>query len=141
MIVLDTNVFSEITKAHAARQFTDWINRQRIGELYTTTVTEAEISAGIHKLTPEHPRFARLQSATIHLFETVLRGRILPFDRSAAAAFGPIWAKRHRAGLANAPADLQIAAIALSQDMLVATRNTRDFLQTGVRLVNPWDPA
>ena len=139
MVILDTNVISEITRTRPAPPFTDWIDRQRIDDLFTTTVSEAEIHAGLHNLTPDHPRFPKLQAAATHLFNTVLRNRILPFDRAAAAAYGPLWAQRRHAGLATSVADLQIAAIAHVHRMAVATRNVADFSETGIELINPWD--
>ncbi len=74
--------------------------------------------------------------------DTMLRldfaDRVLPFDSEAARTFAEIAAARRAAGHPTSQFDIQIAAIARSRNMVLATRNTRDFLETGVDLVNPW---
>ena len=137
MLVLDTNVLSEIMKASPAPRVMEWWSQQQSAELFTTTVTVAEILYGIEIL----PRGKRRDSLRVEAqvaFTQDLAGRILPFDEGAAREFPAIAAGRRAQGRPMAELDAQIAAVALSRHAILATRKTADFEGCGVRLVNPW---
>jgi predicted nucleic acid-binding protein len=138
VIVLDTNVVSEIVRPTCAPAVRAWFARRDGAMLYTTTVTEAEVRFGI-TLMPD----GRRRDALLHGMEDLLhRGftrRILPFDRRAAAAYGPVATAARRSGRTIGVADLLIAAIAVSRGAeAVATRNVTHFEGLGVPVLNPW---
>jgi len=137
MLILDTNVISEIMQALPSPRVLDWWSQQQAGELFTSTVTVAEILYGI-ELLPRGKRRDRLLAETEAMFSQDFAGRILPFDEEAARAFPGIAAGRRVKGSPIAALDAQIAAIARSRRAILATRNTTDFEGCGVRLVNPW---
>ena len=136
MIVLDTNVLSEEMKPVPVPAVHNWLSRQNPLDLYTTAVTEAEIVYGITIL-PDGRRKRELEIAAQAIF-ALFAGRILPFDRAAAREFALIVADRRRAGRPIEILDAQIAAIARSRGLMLATRDLQDFAGTGVQLVDPW---
>lgn len=135
MIVLDTNVVSALMTSRADA-LDGWIAEVDGASLFTTAITRAEIRYGIARL-PEGARRTELASRADALFEETA-DRILPFDSRAADRYGVLVADRERAGRPISVPDAQVAAIALVHRAIVATRNTRDFSGTGVRLVNPF---
>jgi toxin FitB len=137
MLILDTNVISEIMQALPSPRVQDWWSQQQAGELFTSTVTVAEILYGI-ELLPRGKRRDRLLAEAEAMFSQDFAGRILPFDEEAARAFPGIAAGRRVKGSPIAALDAQIAAVARSRRAILATRNTTDFEGCGVRLVNPW---
>lgn len=138
MIVLDTNVLSELARPEPDAAVLAWVAAQRRAELCTTAVSEAELAYGL-ALLPKGRRHDALAQAVARLLGEGLGARVLAFDRAAAAAYGAFAAKRRAAGKPVATADAQIAAIAWARGAsLVATRDTGGFQGCGVRLVNPW---
>jgi predicted nucleic acid-binding protein len=137
MLILDTNVISEIMQALPSPRVQEWWSQQQAGELFTSTVTMAEILYGI-ELLPRGKRRDRLLAEAEAMFSQDFAERILPFDEEAARAFPGIAAGRRVKGSPIAALDAQIAAIARSRRAILATRNTTDFEGCGVRLVNPW---
>jgi toxin FitB len=137
MIVVDTNVLSEMTKPMPATKVVSWMNSWPVSQLFTTTMTMAEILYGL-QLTPLGKRRMALQKAIETMFEVKFAGRILSFDQDAARAFGDISASRRKLGRPIGPMDAQIAAIARSQGAAVATRDIGDFQDCGVPLFDPW---
>lgn len=137
MIVLDTNVLSEAMKPIPSAQVMHWLASQSELTLFTTTVTQAEILYGVELLT-KGKRHAALQSAVDLMFVQDFSGRILPFDSEAARLFPRIVAARRASGRPIAQFDAQIAAIARSRAASLATRNTSDFEDCGLTLLNPW---
>jgi predicted nucleic acid-binding protein len=105
----------------------------------TTTVTVAEIRYGIARL-PEGPRRESLHQAADEIFAAFPR-QVLPFDLAAANAYADVVSVRENLGTPIDGFDAQIAAICRSQAATLATRNTRDFTDTGVAVVNPWQDA
>jgi toxin FitB len=137
MIVLDTNVLSELMSPSPAEAVHHWLSREAPDQTFTTTVTMAEILQGI-ELLPPGKRRAALSAAAQNMFG-LFAGRILSFHEDAARAFGPISVLRRRHGRPISLFDAQIAAIARAHGATLATRNVADFEGCGLRLINPWE--
>ena len=136
MIVLDTNVLSELMKISPSARVMSWREAHPVAELFITTITQAEILLGI-ELLPKGKRRAALENASKETFDEFDR-RVLPFDTDAARAFASISAARRKFGRPISQTDAQIAAIARSCGAAVATRNSGDFEHCGVTVLNPW---
>jgi len=136
MIVLDTNVLSEVMKQSPDPTVAHWTMRELSLGLFTTAVSEAEIIYGV-RILPEGRRKQALEAAVQRIL-TLFTGRILPFDSEAARAFAAIVADRRRIGRPINHFDAQIAAITRAHGMSLATRNIRDFEETGVQVLDPW---
>lgn len=139
MIILDTNVLSEMMKPKPAAPVVSWFAEQPWASLCTTAITQAEILHGLMLLPPGRRRRA-LEAAATSMFTEDFEGRILGFGTDAAAPYARIASERRRAGRPISHFDAQIAAIAQSAGATVATRNVADFDGCGVRVVNPWQP-
>jgi len=137
VIVLDTNVVSELMKPAPAAEVARWVAGQPATMLYTTSVSQAEVLHGI-ALLPAGKRRGALEVAAEAMFDEDFGGRVLPFGGEAARAYAQIAANRHRAGRPISQFDAQVAAIASSARFAVATRNVRDFEGCGITLLNPW---
>ncbi len=137
MIVLDTNVISEMLRAQPNPRVTEWLAAQPMASLFTASLVQAEILYGIAIL-PRGRRQVRLASVVAPIFEDDLRGRVLPFDAAAASHFAEIAAARRRKGRPISQIDAQIAAITRSRGAKLATRNIPDFADCGVELIDPW---
>ena len=138
MILLDTNVISELMRTEPAQIVLDWFGDHDSGDLFISAVTEAELRTGVAIL-PDGPRRDRLQLAIDAMIYQDFQGRVLPFDSLAAKAYAEIAAQRRAAGHPIAEADCQIAAIARASDAPIATRNVKDFDGCGIRVINPWN--
>ncbi|MEO8627636.1 MAG: type II toxin-antitoxin system VapC family toxin [Betaproteobacteria bacterium] len=138
MIVLDTNVLSELMKATPADSVMRWVASQPATSLYTTSITQAELLHGIMPLSAGKRRKA-FETAAQAMFDEDFVGRILPFGSDAAAHYAQIAAARRRAGQPISHFDAQIAAISHSAGAAVATRNVSDFEGCGVKVINPWE--
>jgi predicted nucleic acid-binding protein len=138
MIILDTNVVSELMRPKPNRQVVRWVSSQPARSLFTTAVTEAEIQLGI-ALLPQGKRRKALESTVTQMFAEDFDGRVLPFDSAATVAFADIVASRRRSGRPISHADAQIAAVARCHGAAVATRNVSDFEDCDLSLLNPWD--
>jgi predicted nucleic acid-binding protein len=139
MIVLDTNVLSELMRPAPDGRVTGWVAARPAVSLFTTTITQAEILYGV-ALLPDGRRKQSLSEAVQGLFDEDFAGRVLPFDGAAAHAYAVVAAMRRQAGQPIAQLDAQIAAICRSRGAALATRNTDDFAGCGVDVVNPWAP-
>jgi toxin FitB len=137
MIVLDTNVVSELMRAEPDPAVIAFLDNVPGAALFISAVTQAEILYGI-ALLPEGKRREALRTAAESMFERHFRGRVLPFDGDAAEAFADIAAGRREAGRPISHADAQIAAVAKSRGAALATRNVTDFDGCGVPIMNPW---
>ena len=138
MIILNTDVISEILrKDHADRRVIDWFIHVPMNEVYTTSVTTAELLTGI-ALLPEGTRKRRLGDS-VQQFINLYLPRTLPFDAAAAPYYAAVYAQRRAAGRPVTPQDAMIAAIALACDATLATRDVKAFDHTGVKLFNPWE--
>jgi toxin FitB len=140
VIVLDTNVLSELMRSEPAAAVFAWVAAQPRATLYTTSVSKAEILYGIAVLPGGRRRLA-LAAAAEAMFADDFAGRVLPFDETAAVRYAEIVAARRRGGRPIEAFDAQIAATALAAGAGVATRDTGDFAGCGLTLINPWEAA
>lgn len=137
MIILDTNVVSELMKPLPAERVSHWVAQEPAGNLCTTSITQAEILHGVLLLVPGRKRKA-LEAAVEAMFEQEFAGRVLAFDSDAARAYATIAVERRHAGRPISQFDAQIAAIARCTGAVLATRNAADFDHCGFKVVNPW---
>lgn len=137
MIILDTNVLSELMRLKPIITVLNWVNSKPVEDLGITAITVSEILYGIGKLS-EGKKKKELLSKAESMFEEDFRGHIFPFDELAAVEYSIIVLQREKLGLPISMADAIIASISMSNDYPLATRNTKDFTNTGVQLINPW---
>ena len=137
MIVLDTNVLSELLRPEPERRVIKWLDEQPRASVFTSAVTQGEILHGI-RLLPDGQRRKKLWHAALEIFAEDLSGHVLSFDGDAAAHYAEIGASRRAAGRPISQFDAVIAAITRSRGATLATRNSRDFEDCGIRVVNPW---
>jgi predicted nucleic acid-binding protein len=137
MIILDTNVVSELVRPVPSAQVIHWISSQPPLLLYTTSITQAEIMYGMETLTKGKKKRA-LEAALAGMFDEDFRGRVLGFDSSCTKFFAEIAAARKTRGQPISQFDAQIAAIARSRKAILATHNIADFRECGLKLINPW---
>lgn len=137
MIILDTNVVSELLRPVPTSRVADWYVQQAATEAFISAVTEAELRYGV-EIMPTGRRRTDLATTIEGLLERDFAGRILSFDSSAAKAYATIAAERRSAGQPIEPADAQIAAIARSLGASVATRDAGGFEGTGIDVIDPW---
>jgi hypothetical protein len=138
MILVDTNIVSAFMTSAPPAQVLNWLNAQHSAALYLSTVTVAEIHYGL-RLLPGGKRRDLLGERFATFVTLVFGERIVAFDYAAAERYGEIAAQRRAAGRPISTLDAQIAAIARSRALVLATRDTRDFDACGVELVNPFD--
>ncbi|ATG53154.1 VapC toxin family PIN domain ribonuclease [Brachybacterium vulturis] len=137
MIVLDTNVISEIFRPSPEVRVVDWL-ASLTGDVAITSVTLAELLAGVRRL-PDGRRKDELTRRIEVALEPYRGSRsVLPFDGSAAERYTDVLVARESAGAPISTADAQIAAICLTHGATCATRNVKDFAHTGIELVDPW---
>ena len=137
MILLDTNVVSEMMRAEPDSAVDSWASDQAAETLFFSAVGEAELRYGA-AITPKGRRRDKLVSDIERMLRNVFEGRVLPFDSSAAREYAGIVAGRRQMGRPISQSDGQIAAIARSHRLAVATRNVRDFEDIGIDLIDPW---
>lgn len=138
MIVLDTNVLSELMRAKPAPEVLAWIDAQPTSQLFISAITVAEILYGIARMADGKRKQSLLDVATL-MFDEDFAGRILSFDSDAAVHYAGLAAESEAKGKVVDMADGQIAAIAALHDARVATRNVRHFDYLGVPVINPWE--
>ncbi len=139
MIILDTNIISEVMKPSPNPTVLAWFNQQKTSSLYLTTITIAEIRYGIQSL-PHGKRSLLLTEGFNALVSAAFESRILVFDEAAANQYGEVMGIRKEIGHPLDSLDGQIIAIARANTSAVATRNTRDFDHCGLTLINPFLP-
>ena len=137
MIVLDTNVVSEVLKPRPEPLVTSWLNQQAKANLFIATISLAELLLGL-ELLAEGRRKRELHIALSGILHRLFGARILPFDADCAVAYAEIVSQARRRGRAIQTQDGQIAATAKSNGLAVATRDRGPFLAAGVKVVDPW---
>jgi hypothetical protein len=137
VIVLDTNVVSELMRPAPSPAVVSWVSRRDASTLLLLRGGRSRVASrrgnDAGRQAPKRDRRGSRGDAAEDF-----AGRVLPFDSAAARAYAGVVAARRAAGRPVATMDMQIAAIAQSRNMAVATRNTRGFTDTGVDLPDPW---
>lgn len=136
MIILDTNVVSELMRSEPAPQVANWIRDRDRRELCTTVITLAEIRHGIARL-PDGRRKQVLLTAADDTF-SAFEDQILQVDTAVAEQYAVVASTRERAGKPIASMDALIAAVCRSRNAALATRNVADFDGTGIEIIDPW---
>jgi len=137
VIVLDTNVLSELMRPSADLAVVEWLDRQPRTSIWTTSITVLEIRYGLQILATGRKRSA-LMAAFERLVAEKMDGRIASFDSAAADEAGDLMAIRHKKGRPGDLRDTMIAGIVLARRATLATRNTAHFEDLSVPIVNPW---
>jgi predicted nucleic acid-binding protein len=138
MIILDSNVVSELMRPAPEPRVLRWLDSQAAEDLHVTAVTVAEILYGVDLISAGRRREV-VRAATENMFEAVFADRILSFEDRAARSFSQIASSRRRQGKPISELDAQVAAITRVHGATLATRNPYVFEGCGVRLVNPWE--
>lgn len=138
MILLDTNVISEPQRPAPNTHVLDWLDAQALETLYLSTITVAELRAGI-ALIPTGKRRDSLHENLEKRLLPMFANRVLPFDMACTKAYAELLAKSRAIGVAIETADAFIAAVALANSFTVATRDTSPFEAAGVNVINPWE--
>lgn len=137
MMVLDTNVLSELMRPVPDALVVDWLDRQDATAVAISAITVAEILYGIERL-PDGRRKRSFAAMAAGMFEEDFAGRILPFNSEAAVHYAEQVAASERGGKQVHMADAQIAAICIKYGAVLATRNIKDFETLSVETLNPW---
>jgi len=137
MIVLDTNVVSELMKTEVDAALLGWLNQQPRLSIWVSTITVFEIRLGIGLL-PASRRRMQLEQSFMRMLSEKIENRTLPFDTAAAEQAATLSAARQRSGRLGELRDTMIAGIAISRRATLATRNTRHFADLPTPVVNPW---
>jgi toxin FitB len=138
MIILDTNVLSEVLRPQPAALVLAWLDGQPTNSIFTTAITQGEILYGIHLLA-DGQRRRKLWETAIAMFADDFDGRVLSFDSDAAGYYAEIGSARRAVGRPISQFDATIAAITRSHGATLATRNGKDFESCGIDVINPWD--
>ena len=139
MILLDTNILSELMRPLPNSNVIAWLDDQPGTDIWISAVTLSEIFLGL-ALLPDGKRKQALMAAASQMFENDFAKRCLPFDCEAAEVYAQIVSQRNRQGRPISVEDAQIAAIGLTADLTLATRNVKDFIGIeNLELINPWD--
>lgn len=136
MIIVDTNVVSELMKKDPSPEVQGWLQGRDRRELKLTAITVAEVLYGIERL-PRGKRKTEIRRGALEVFAR-FADEILAFDAPAATVYAEIVDRRDRLGAPISGYDAQIAAICRTHGASLATRNTKDFESTGVEVINPW---
>jgi len=139
MILVDTNVVSEVMKVAPSETVVTWLNSQKSSSLFISTITIGEIEYGL-RILPTGKRRMRLKERFERFISLAFAQRILPYDETAARTYGDIMGFRKEIGHPMSIPDGQIAAIAKIDGLTISTRNTSDFEDCGIELVDPFLP-
>ena len=137
MIILDTNVVSELIKPAMDHQVKVWMDRYDIEQLYITSITLMEIECGICLL-PDGKKRTALGASFQFLLKNIFHDRIKGFGAECGLLAGELDARLKGTGYTVDIRDIQIAAIVRHHGAVLATRNTKDFKDCDIRLINPW---
>lgn len=138
MIVLDTNVVSELMRPRPNARVLAWVDAQPPREVAITSITAAELRSGVERL-PFGRRRTKIAAEVEAVITEDFASRVLPFSVDATPDFARLVSGRESAGHPMSTADGQIAAICRTLDAVLATRNANAFDGTGVEVVNPWE--
>ena len=136
MIIVDTNVVSELMKPSPSALVIEWVRARTGSELFTTSITLVEILFGVARL-PDGRHKELLRTTASEVF-AAFEDQVLPFDSRAAAHYADVVGGRDQLGLPIDGFDAQIASICRAHGAALATRNVKDFRHTDVRLIDPW---
>lgn len=140
MLVIDTNVISELMRLQPTPAVAEWIAEHDVQEIYLTAIGEAELRYGV-AIMPAGKRKTTLEAAMAYWLNHGFGARILPFDSAAARAYAEVAAECRHSGRPISEADCQIAAICRARDAVLVTRNVRDFQCAGIEIADPWADA
>ncbi|MDE0045934.1 MAG: type II toxin-antitoxin system VapC family toxin [bacterium] len=135
--LLDTNVVSETVRPRPRQTVLDWLESRSPSDLFLAAQTIGELVRGARKVR-EHERRKRFERWIEQDLVRQFEGRVLPFDGGTAAIWGRLMGDGGRAGRRPSAADAQIASVAIQHELILVTRNVRDFARFDVRLLNPW---
>ena len=138
MLIVDTNVISELMRQAPDAGVARWLDAQPLEQLAITAVTVGEILHGL-ELMPDGRRRTDLSGRFAVVLRRAFSSYVLPFDDAAAVAYARIRGDRGRAGRPIGVSDAMIAAIARTRGATLATRNVADFESCGIAIVNPWE--
>ena len=137
MIVLDTNVISELWKVEPNPKVLIWIDAQAVETLYLSAITVAELRYGLATMAEGKRRKIYQERLKYEVLPT-FSDRVLPFDLDASEAYADLMARARSGGKAIGKADGYIAATAAAHGLMVATRDNRPFEAAGLNTINPW---
>ncbi|SFR58693.1 type II toxin-antitoxin system VapC family toxin [Thiomicrospira sp. ALE5] len=138
MYLLDTNVLSEFMRPNPSTKVVEWLDAQNPSTLYISAISQAEILLGLGLLDDGKCK-TDLTLKALEMFEHDFQGRCLDFDKQAAKHYAEVIVQRRKLELASSVEDAQIAAIALTHQFTLVTRNTKDFESIAkLHIVNPW---
>lgn len=138
MILIDTNVISELWKIEPDPGVLTWIDAQAVETLYLSAITVAELRFGLASL-PEGRRRSIYQERLEQEVLPAFRDRVLPFDLDASQAYAALMARAKAQGKAIGKADGYIAATAAARSLMVATRDLAPFRAADLTVINPWE--
>ena len=140
MILVDTNVVSEVMRIAPSETVVEWLNNQKSSSLYISTVTIGEIEYGL-RILPVGKRRLQIKERFEQFVSLAFALRILAYDEAAARTYGEVMSLRKEMGRPMNVPDGQIAAIARAHGHKIATRNISDFEDCGVELIDPFLPT
>ena len=137
LYVLDTNVISELMKPDADASVMAWFLEHTQDSFATTAINQAEILGGL-ALLPEGKRKRSMIESAEAIWQIELQQGVLPFDSASTSAFANILRTRKKAARPIQFADAAIAAICITHQAAILTRDASGFSQVGIQVVNPW---
>jgi len=138
MILLDTNIISELFRPLPNINVKNWLDIQPLETLYLSTMTVAELRAGV-ALMPNGKRREALCESLEKRVLPMFVGRVLPFDMNCTIAYAKLIARTRKIGSGIETADACIASIALANGFIIATRDVSPFQASGLSVINPWE--
>jgi toxin FitB len=138
MIIVDTNIISELMRLEPAASVVDWFNTAKPEMLWTSTIVTMEVRFGLESM-PVGKRRSVLTSAFEDMVELLFAERILDFDETASRITASMMARRKQSGITIDLRDSMIAGMALSRRAVLATRNVKHFADVAIQIVNPFE--
>ncbi len=138
MLLLDTNIISEIMKKFPDESVMQWLRQQHSLTLYVSSISIAEMRYGL-SIMPEGKKRSRLESSFVSVMQSAFYQRVFVFDENAAIQYAALMSKNKKMGIVMSTFDAQIASIAIATRSLLVTRNTKDFIHCGIQIINPFE--